>query len=155
VLSGLAEMKSSEGTLIAFATGPGQTALDGKPGQNSPFTRALLNNIAEPGVEIRHALTNVRAQVSEETNKRQLPWENTNLTGFFYVNKGGAPPPPMAVVPPPGAAGGPSESRSNASKEIELEFWRSARSSNRAGEFSPYPPLSPNGNFATTARARL
>src|SRR6201989_3333987 len=32
---GLAEMKSSEGTLIAFATGPGQTALDGQEGQNS------------------------------------------------------------------------------------------------------------------------
>ena len=30
VQTGLAEMKSGEGTLIAFATGPGQTALDGK-----------------------------------------------------------------------------------------------------------------------------
>src|ERR1700735_2499996 len=32
VASGLAEMKSGEGTLIAFATGPGQTALDGHEG---------------------------------------------------------------------------------------------------------------------------
>src|SRR4051812_28749721 len=40
--SGLAEMKSSEGTLLAFATAPGQTALDGE-GSNSPFTKALLN----------------------------------------------------------------------------------------------------------------
>jgi uncharacterized caspase-like protein len=32
VASGLAEMKSGEGTLIAFATGPGQTALDGENG---------------------------------------------------------------------------------------------------------------------------
>jgi len=155
VLSGLAEMKSSEGTLIAFATGPGQTALDGKPGQNSPFTRALLNNIAEPGVEIRHALTNVRAQVSEETNKRQLPWENTNLTGFFYVNQVGAAPPTMAVVAAPGAAAGPSESRSNASNEIELEFWRSVRSSDKAEEYSAYLTRFPNGNFVTIARARL
>src|SRR5882757_387286 len=38
VESGLAEMKSGEGTLIAFATGPGQTALDGEEGTNSPFT---------------------------------------------------------------------------------------------------------------------
>ena len=45
VQTGLAEMKSGEGTLIAFATGPGQTALDGKEGTNSPFTRALLANI--------------------------------------------------------------------------------------------------------------
>src|SRR3981189_583587 len=52
VASGLAEMKSGEGTLIAFATGPGQTALDGEVGTNSPFTRALMANIASPGVEI-------------------------------------------------------------------------------------------------------
>src|SRR6202048_5074931 len=42
VQTGLAEMKSGEGTLIAFATGPGQTALDGQEGTNSPFTRALI-----------------------------------------------------------------------------------------------------------------
>ena len=45
VQTGLAEMKSGEGTLIAFATGPGQTALDGQEGTNSPFTRALIANI--------------------------------------------------------------------------------------------------------------
>src|SRR6478609_8574653 len=57
---GLAEMKSGEGTLIAFATGPGQTALDGTDGQNSPFTRALISHITQPGVEIQQAMTEVR-----------------------------------------------------------------------------------------------
>src|SRR6201746_1241026 len=52
VQTGLAEMKSGEGTLIAFATGPGTTALDGQEGTNSPFTRALMANIATPGIEI-------------------------------------------------------------------------------------------------------
>src|SRR5215475_4256992 len=104
VLSGLAEMKSSEGTLIAFATGPGQKALDGRQGENSPFTRALLKNLAEPGVEIRHALTKVRAQVSEETHKQQLPWENTNLTGFFYINQEAAAPAATASLGAPAAS---------------------------------------------------
>src|SRR3954464_5331600 len=81
VQTGLAEMKSGEGTLIAFATGPGQTALDGKEGGNSPFTRALLANVTQPGVEIQQAMTKVRAQVNEETNKGQLPWGHTNLIG--------------------------------------------------------------------------
>src|SRR5207342_972035 len=67
--SGLAEMKSGEGTLLAFATGPGQTALDGEAGTNSPFTRALLANIAQPGIEIQQAMTKVRAQVNDETAK--------------------------------------------------------------------------------------
>ena len=57
VQRGLAEMKSGEGTLIAFATGPGQTALDGQEGNNSPFTRALIDNITKPGVEIQQAMT--------------------------------------------------------------------------------------------------
>jgi uncharacterized caspase-like protein len=86
VQAGLAEMKSGEGTLIAFATGPGQTALDGEAGTNSPFTRALMANIASPGVEIQQAMTKVRAQVNEETNKSQLPWGHTNLIGSVYLN---------------------------------------------------------------------
>src|SRR5512139_208942 len=89
--SGLAEMKSGEGTLLAFATGPGQTALDGEAGTNSPFTRALLANIAQPGVEIQQAMTKVRAQVNDETGKGQLPWGHTNLIGSVYLNPVAAP----------------------------------------------------------------
>ena len=90
VQSGLAEMKSGENTLIAFATGPGQTALDGTPGADSPFTRALVDNITQPGVEIQQAMTKVRAQVNEETDKGQLPWGSTNLLGAVYLNPQGA-----------------------------------------------------------------
>ena len=151
VASGLAEMRSSEGTLIAFATGPGQTALDGKQGENSPFTRALLKNLTEPGVEIRHALTNVRAQVSDETSKQQLPWENTNLTGFFYMNQAAAAPAATAGGGTPGAA----VAQTNASNDIELEFWRSARSSDKLEEYSAYVTRFPNGNFTGLARARI
>src|SRR5260370_33952345 len=84
-------MKSGEGTLIAFATGPGQTALDGQEGTNSPFTRALIAHIATPGVEIQQAMTEVRAQVNEETNKGQVPWGHTNLIGAVYLNPSAAP----------------------------------------------------------------
>src|SRR5207237_5637311 len=94
VQTGLAEMKSGQGTLLAFATGPGQTALDGEAGTNSPFTRALLANIAQPGVEIQQAMTKVRAQVHEETSKAQLPWGHTNVTGSVY------PHPPQATKAP-------------------------------------------------------
>src|SRR6202158_2014454 len=97
VQPGLAEMKSGEGTLIAFATGPGQTALDGQEGTNSPFTRALMANIAKPGVEIQEAMTKVRAQVNEETNRGQLPWGHTNLIGSVYLN-------PVAAAKPGGHA---------------------------------------------------
>src|ERR1700694_5818071 len=101
VQTGLAEMKSGEGTLIAFATGPGQTAPDGQEGTNSPFTRALMANIAKPGVEIQEAMTKVRTQVNEETNKGQLPWGHTNLIGSVYLN-------PVAAAKPGGAAEAPN-----------------------------------------------
>src|ERR1700729_243935 len=99
-------MKSGEGTLIAFATGPGQTALDGEVGTNSPFTRALMANIAAPGVEIQQAMTKGRAQVNEETNKNQLPWGHTNLIGTVYLNPvAGAPAAAEAPNTPAAVAG--------------------------------------------------
>src|SRR5437016_9922464 len=123
--SGLAEMKSGEGTLIAFATGPGQTALDGQEGTNSPFTRALIANITQPGIEIQQAMTKVRAQVNEETNKGQLPWGHTNLIGSVYLN--GAPAPAGATA---AASSAPTAVASAPSSDVELEFWRSIKDSN-------------------------
>src|SRR5471032_2154500 len=106
VQTGLAEMKSGEGTLIAFATGPGQTALDGQEGTNSPFTRALMANLTKPGIEIQQAMTEVRAQVNEETNKGQLPWGHTNLIGAVFLNPAPTPAPGAVAAAP--AAGGPA-----------------------------------------------
>src|SRR5271154_3733075 len=122
VQSGLAEMKSGEGTLIAFATGPGQTALDGQEGTNSPFTRALMANITAPGVEIQQAMTKVRAQVNEETNKNQLPWGHTNLIGSVYLNPAPAAGASADAPNTPAVTAGPAS-------EVELEFWRSIKGS--------------------------
>ena len=68
------------GTLIAFATAPGRTALDGEGG-NSPFTQALVKHIKTPGLEIRQMLTRVRADVVRETRAQQVPWDNSSLLG--------------------------------------------------------------------------
>ena len=80
---GLAEMKASVGTLIAYATQPGNVAEDGQGG-NSPFTTGILRNIHEPGMEIREILTQVRVSVLNETNRRQIPWDHSSLTEEFY-----------------------------------------------------------------------
>ncbi|MDB5638166.1 MAG: hypothetical protein JWP51_3074 [Bradyrhizobium sp.] len=151
VQTGLAEMKSGEGTLIAFATSPGQTALDGEVGTNSPFTRALMANIAKPGVEIQEAMTKVRAQVNEETNKGQLPWGHTNLIGSVYLNPAATPPAnaaPSSSVPAAVAstAGG---------SDVELEFWRSIKDSNKPEELNAYLTNYPNGQFKAIALARI
>lgn len=90
--SGVARMVYGPGTLTAFATGLGQTAPDGPAGSIRPFTRALIANIAAAGVDIQGAMTRVRAQVSEETNKKQLPTAFTNLATEVYLNPGKAAP---------------------------------------------------------------
>jgi uncharacterized caspase-like protein len=146
VESGLAEMKSSEGTLIAFATGPGQTALDGEAGTNSPFTRALLANIATPGAEIQQAMTKVRAQVNEETGKNQLPWGHTNLIGSVYLN-------PTAATAT--EASNTSAAAPGPASEVELEFWRSIKDSNKPEELNAYLTNYPNGTFKSIALARI
>ncbi len=149
VATGLAEMKSGEGTLIAFATGPGQTALDGKQGTNSPFTRALIANVAQPGVEIQQAMTKVRAQVNEETSKSQLPWGHTNLIGSVYLNPVGAPAEGTAE-----AQNGPAVT-ATAPSDVELEFWRSVKDSNKPEELNAYLTNYPNGTFKSIALARI
>src|ERR1700747_3666319 len=123
---GLAEMKSGEGTLIAFATGPGQTALDGQEGTNSPFTRALIAHITEPGTEIQQAMTEVRAQGSDETSKGQLPWGHTNVTGSVYLNPA-APAPAAATAAPasPGAAS--TDATTTPRTDFEVKFWASVK----------------------------
>ncbi|UPK07643.1 caspase family protein [Bradyrhizobium sp. 170] len=146
VQTGLAEMKSGEGTLIAFATGPGQTALDGQEGNNSPFTRALLANLTQPGVEIQQAMTKVRAQVNEETNKGQLPWGHTNLIGTVYLNGAPAPGAVAAATPAAGAS---------KASDVELEFWRSIKDSNKPEELNAYLSNYPNGQFRSLALSRI
>src|SRR3984957_6561809 len=154
VQSGLAEMKSGEGTLIAFATGPGQTALDGQEGTNSPFTRALIAHITTPGVEIQQAMTEVRAQVNEETNKGQLPWGHTTLIGSVYLNPA-AVPAPGAAAAAPSAAPGAVASTSSSGTDVELEFWRSVKESNKPEELNAYLTSYPNGQFKSLALARI
>jgi hypothetical protein len=139
--SGLAEMRAGEGTLIALATGPGQTALDGPSGAHSPFTSALLAHVATPGVEIQQAMTEVRAEVSETTNKGQLPWGHTNLTNSVILNPASGP----AVL----------DASALASNEIELQFWRVVKDSKEPAALNAYLSSYPNGQFKSLALARI
>jgi len=72
------------GTLIAFATAPGQVALDGE-GSNSPFSSALSRHIGTPGLEVQQMLTRVRAEVVAATKSKQVPWSNSSLLGEVYL----------------------------------------------------------------------
>lgn len=88
VANGLAEMKvqnSGKGMAIAFATSPGEVALDGE-GINSPFTTALLRHIDAENTDIAEIFTRVTGDVYNSTQQQQRPWLNVSLTGPVMLN---------------------------------------------------------------------
>jgi len=71
---GLAKVEPTvSDTLIAFAAKAGSVALDGD-NSNSPFTTALLEHIATPGVDLRIAFGRVRDSVLSSTSRKQEPY---------------------------------------------------------------------------------
>jgi uncharacterized caspase-like protein len=144
VESGLTEMKTGEGTLLAYSTIPGKTALDGPPGVASPFTHALLANIAKPGVEIQEAMTKVRAQVYEETNRGQLPWGPVDLIAPVYLD-------PSATRATPAM----SAATTSLGSDAEIEFWRSVKDTNQPEELKAYLTAYPLGRFKAIALTRM
>jgi subtilisin-like proprotein convertase family protein len=89
VSRGLAPVDTQgDGTVIAFAAEPGQVALDGE-GDNSPFTSALIDNLATPGAEIATAFRHVVADVRSATGGRQSPQLVTSLAIEIYFGEAG------------------------------------------------------------------
>ena len=87
---GLARVEvTTTDTLVAFAAKAGMTAADGD-GAHSPFTTALLDNLAVPGLDLRIAFGRVRDEVMKKTDNRQEP--------FVYGSLGGST---VALVPKP------------------------------------------------------
>ncbi|TIP27617.1 MAG: tetratricopeptide repeat protein [Mesorhizobium sp.] len=76
--TGLAQVRSSLNTLIAFATEPGAVAYDGA-GDLSPFSSAFSRRALAPNQEIRAVMSAVRRDVVEATKGLQVPWENSSL----------------------------------------------------------------------------
>ena len=83
---GLAVMSAPSGTVVAYATGPGEVASDGD-GKNGLYTQELLKNLNEPNLKIEDVLKRTRIAVKEKTKGQQVPWENTSLDGDFYFRK--------------------------------------------------------------------
>jgi len=84
---GLAPMHAPKGTIIAFATSPGETASDGV-GRNGLYTSALLNHISDEKIPIEEFFKRVRNSVFAFSTGKQTSWEHTSLSGTFYFNSG-------------------------------------------------------------------
>ena len=72
------------GTLVAYATKPGQVAADGS-GRNSPFTTALLAHMETPDLDVRRMFALVRKDVVEETKGAQFPLVDDGIIGDYAM----------------------------------------------------------------------
>ncbi len=90
---GLARMDTPTGSLVVYATAPGDVAADGD-GRNGVFTGSLLEHIYK-SKEIEALLKEVRRDVMAETGGKQTPWSSSSLAGNFYftsASSGGEEP---------------------------------------------------------------
>jgi len=80
---GLALMNAPSGSIIAYATSPGDTASDGN-NNNGLYTSAILKHIQTPNITIEQMFKRVRSTIMDRSGKKQIPWESTSLRGNFY-----------------------------------------------------------------------
>ena len=87
VPAGLARIEAPKGTFIAYSTQPGNTAEDGdETARNSPFAAGLISALKVPNLNIESVMKSTRSYVDQATSHRQLPWDNSSLTGDFYFS---------------------------------------------------------------------
>jgi len=87
---GLAQMNAPTGSIIAYATAPGDVAADGN-GRNGLYTSQLMKHIQTPGISIERVFKLTRNDVIQSAEKmgfKQVPWEASSMTGDFYFASG-------------------------------------------------------------------
>ena len=136
---GLAHVESGVGTLISFSTQPGNVALDGT-GRNSPFAGALVKQLSSTNDDFIAILVAVRNDVMKETQRKQVPWEHSALTGRFYFS--GPAPSLLAPAPP-------------ARSSEAAEAWDRAKDTNSIAVLEAFMARFEDTFYAAMARDRI
>jgi hypothetical protein len=84
---GLAEMRAPPGTLISYATQPGNVAMDGS-GADSPYTLALVNAMRQPGLDVLSMFNRVGVMVEGDTDGEQQPWLSSSPIAYDFALSG-------------------------------------------------------------------
>ena len=80
---GLSQLDAPPGTLLAYATSPGNIASDGD-GANGLYTEHLLREMKVPEAKIEDVFKRVRLGVRRRSHGQQIPWESTSLEQDFW-----------------------------------------------------------------------
>ena len=134
------ERRSVRGTFIAYATAEGDIASDGT-GRNSPFTAALKQHIATPGLTIGQVMTRVRGELAA---LHQEPWNTSSLkVDFYFVS----PSRPDAKQDSPSLVGEPPDPAT--------EMWLQIRGQNDVRILERFLSEYPDNPYRLPAEARL
>jgi TPR repeat protein len=109
---GLAQLRAPDGTLISYATQPGNVAQDGSDG-HSPYTKALAATMRRPGLDLFQTFNEVGLAVKRSTGGSQQPWVSSSpIDGdFYFAGRPAAAPSADAAPPPPPAQSQHQEAR--------------------------------------------
>lgn len=138
---GLAQLDAPPGTILAYATAPGNVADDGAQG-NGLYTQYLLQELVKPQARIEDVFKRVRLNVRKQSAGRQIPWESTSLEDDFYFNTG------QQVARPR------EDDAVRAFNEQKAE-WDRIRESTRADDLYTFLQKYPSGPMSELAAARL
>lgn len=141
---GLAPMDAAPGTLLAYATAPGNVASDGDARSgNGLYTSFLVREIERGPAPIEDVFKRVRLQVRQSSRGRQVPWESTSLEEDFQFTR----------VDMPSTATRP-RSREQVFR-LDKEGWDRIKDGGDAAALYRFLEASPSGPIAELAQARL
>lgn len=151
---GLAAQTSlPKGTVIVYATDPGNVAADGS-GRNGMFSAGLLTAFKGSDLSLSGVLTRASEEVERVSAKKQIPYINGPLPlqkTFHFA----APVPAIKTAGAYSSTPEQSAVRIKSNEEIEQEAWESARTSNNLEVIKEYLKQYPTGRFAGQARVLL
>ena len=136
---GLSQFDAPVGSLLAYATSPGNVASDGD-GKNGLYTENLVRELSRRNTRIEDALKRVRLNVRLSSEGAQIPWETTSLEGdvFFFPNSNKL-----------------SEAELLQQLEADITEWGRIKESQTLEDWAGYLRNFPNGRFAEIAQLRL
>ncbi|MCS6765497.1 MAG: caspase family protein [Candidatus Protistobacter heckmanni] len=138
---GLSQFDAPVGSLLAYATSPGNVAADGS-GSNGLYTENLVRELSNRNARIEDALKRVRLNVRFSSNGEQIPWETTSLEDDVFIF--------------PDAQKKLSEAELEKLIEADLGAWAKVKTSRNVEDWaSSYLRDFPNGRFAEIAQVRL
>jgi len=133
---GLSQLDAPPGTLLAYATAPGNTAADGE-GSHGLYTNQLLREMMAPGATVEDVFKRVRLSVRKTSQGAQIPWESTSLEADFVFF--------------------PGQNARDMEREFEADLaqWNRLRLNGTTNQLETFIHQRPNGKFAEMAQFRL